>query len=175
MNSSQSTLFILGLILASVFLFGIFRRNQKNVNTPKDNRRQYQYRAKEYFMTQSESNFFKILDKISNDRYFVFTQVHLSAILDHKIPGQNWKAAFRHINGKSIDYVLCDKDTLKPVYAVELDDYTHAYAHRIERDREVERMLATAGVTLVRFQNYQKLTEDDIHDAFITAKNSTLN
>lgn len=24
-----------------------------------------------------------------------------------------------------VDYVLCDKQILKPVYAVELDDYTH--------------------------------------------------
>ena len=55
----------------------------------------------------------------------MFPQVHLSALLDHKVKGQDWRIAFRHINGKSVDYVLCDKATLQPVYAIELDDYTH--------------------------------------------------
>jgi very-short-patch-repair endonuclease len=120
-------------------------------------------------MTKSESEFFRMLDKAVCDRYYIFPQAHLSAILNHKVPGQNWKYAFRHINGKSVDYVLCDKQTLKPVYAVELDDYTHSYSDRQERDQEVERMLQSAGIPLVRFGEYKTLTKDEISRRFFEA------
>lgn len=133
----------------------------------------YQFQAKEHFMTKSESEFFRMLDKVASDRYYIFPQAHLSAILDHKVTGQNWKYAFRHINGKSVDYVLCDRETLKPVYAVELDDPTHEYPDRQERDHEVERILQSAGIPLVRFNDYRKLNQEDIAIKFIEAKNST--
>lgn len=131
----------------------------------------YNYQAKQYIMTKSESDFFHMLDNVAGYRYFIFPQVHLSTILDEKIKGQNWKAAFKHINGKSVDYVLCDRQTLKPVYAVELDDYTHTYKNRQERDTEVERMFQSAGIPLVRFNNYQSLTENDIEQRFIEVRN----
>lgn len=121
-------------------------------------------------MTKSESDFFRLLNDVASDRYFIFPQAHLSAILDEKVKGQNWKAAFRHINSKSVDYVLCDKQTLKPVYAVELDDYTHNYSNRQERDREVERMLQCAGIPLVRFSDVNNLNEEMIAKRFFEAK-----
>lgn len=121
-------------------------------------------------MTKSESDFFRLLNNVAGDKYFIFPQTHLSAILDEKVKGQNWKAAFRHINGKSVDYVLCDKQTLKPVYAVELDDYTHNYSNRQERDREVERMLQCAGIPLVRFSDVNNLDEEVIAKRFFEAQ-----
>lgn len=63
-------------------------------------------------MSNTEAEFFKKLQGVAGERYFVFPQVHLSALLDHKVKGQDWRIAFRHINGKSVDYVLCDKATL---------------------------------------------------------------
>jgi len=141
----------------------------RNPNLQQQSKYSYVYQAKEYFMTKSESEFFRMLDKAVCDRYYIFPQAHLSAILNHKVPGQNWKYAFRHINGKSVDYVLCDKQTLKPVYAVELDDYTHSYSDRQERDQEVERMLQSAGIPLVRFGEYKTLTKDEISRRFFEA------
>ena len=132
----------------------------------------YKYQAKQYFMTKSENDFFRMLNNVAGDRYFIFPQVHLSAILDEKIKGQNWKAAFKHINGKSVDYVLCDRQTLKPVYAVELDDYTHTYKNRQERDQEVECMFQSAGIPLVRFNDYKTLNQEDIAKVFFEAKNT---
>ncbi len=132
----------------------------------------YNYSAKNLIMTKSEAEFFQVLSNVAGDRYFIFPQVHLSAILDEKITGQNWKAAFKHINGKSVDYVLCDRQTLKPVYAVELDDYTHSYKNRQERDQEVERIFQSASIPLVRFSDYKSLAEDEIAKRFFEAKNN---
>lgn len=121
-------------------------------------------------MTKSECDFFFILNEIASDRYFIFPQIHLSAMLNGKIEGQNSTAAFNHIDRKSVDYVLCDKQTLKPIYAVELDDYTHNYSNRKERDIEVEHIFQDAGILLVRFNNYKTLSKNDIANKFIEAR-----
>jgi very-short-patch-repair endonuclease len=157
----------------SYAIYIYFNSGNSNANTSEIKKTIYKYQAKQYFMTKSENDFFHMLNNVAGDRYFIFPQVHLSAILDEKVKnGQNWKAAFKHINGKSVDYVLCDKICLKPTYAVELDDYTHNYSNRQERDAEVERMFQSAGIPLVRFNDYKTLSEEDIAKRFFEAKNT---
>lgn len=160
------TICAIGYIIYNEF----FRKSAEKTEIKKT---QYKYQAKQYYMTASENDFFRILEKVAGDRYYIFPQAHLSKLLSEKVIGQDWKAqkaAFRHINGKSVDYVLCDRQTLKPVYAVELDDYTHNYSSRKERDIEVERIFHSAGIPLVRFNNYKSLSEDDIAKKFYEAQ-----
>jgi len=121
----------------------------------------YKYSAKYSLMTKTESDFFTKLERVVSERYYVFPQVHLSSLLDHRVKGQEWSYAFRHINGKSVDYVLCDRQTLQPTYAIELDDYTHDQSDRKRRDAEVERIFDEANLPLVRFRN------KDVSDAEI--------
>lgn len=123
----------------------------------------YNYGRKDYLMTKSEHNFFQILNEIFQEQYHIFPQMHLSSILDQrKVKGQNWNAAFRHINGKSVDFVLCDKQYARPVVAIELDDWTHDRETRQTRDKEVERIFEAAKMPLVRFSNYEKLSSSEI-------------
>ena len=129
----------------------------------------YSYSAKPLIMTYTEAQFFAKLNAAVEERYFVFPQVHLSALLDHRVKGQDWHIAFRHINGKSVDYVLCDKATLRPVYAIELDDATHSQRDRIKRDTEVERIFAEAQLPLVRFKN-KDVSEEEIIKALMSAR-----
>lgn len=163
-----------GIVFGVIVLIAIVIMVARSANTAQTPKKSpYQYRAKTHFMTSREESFFRVLTEIVADKYYVFPQVHLSGIIDHKITGQNWKYAFRHINGKSVDYVLCDKSTLKPVYAVELDDHTHKYKDRAERDAEVERIFEQAGLPLVRFTDYTSLSRDDIIARFAAARSKT--
>lgn len=127
----------------------------------------YSYAVKKRVMTKPEEDFFRVLLQIFDSRFFVLPQVHLSTVLNHKIKGQRWQAAFSHINGKSVDFLLCERSTLRPVCAIELDDYTHNRDDRISRDAEVERIFAYAGLTLVRFSKYEVLTRREIFDRVV--------
>lgn len=128
----------------------------------------YAYIAKDIPMTVTEADFFHKLTVAVDERYFVFPQIHLSAILRSTAYGQEGNYAFRHINGKSVDYVLCDKETLRPAYAVELDDYTHSQPARRKRDAEVERIFAEADLPLVRFKN-KNVSAQEIIDSLMRA------
>lgn len=157
------------VILAAILISALSSHSASKRKVFKNNT--YHYIAKNSLMTKTESDFFIKLERTVNERYYVFPQVHLSAILDHRVKGQEWKYAFRHINGKSVDYVLCDKVTLKPTYAIELDDYTHLQKDRKERDVEVERIFLAANLPLVRFSN-NNVSESDIVEALSEARHN---
>jgi very-short-patch-repair endonuclease len=52
-----------------------------------------------------------------------------------------------------LDFVACGKESMRPLFAIELDDKTHKLPKRIERDQEVERILHGAGIPLIRIEN----------------------
>lgn len=159
---------ILGLVVVAIILLKLVVSNFSTKRKVfKDN--VYSYTAKRLMMTRTESEFFSKLDRAVHDRYYVFPQVHLSALLDHKVKGQDWRFAFRHINGKSVDFVLCDRETLQLAYAIELDDITHEQSDRRKRDIEVERIFKEANLPLVRFKN-KDVSETEIIQALSNAR-----
>ena len=112
----------------------------------------YKYNKKDFLMSRTEGQFFNILKELLGYNYYIFTQVHLSTILDHKIRGQNWRGAFSHINSKSVDYVISDK-IFKPLLVIELDDISHEREDRKERDEIVEDILENTGIPFLRIKN----------------------
>ena len=120
----------------------------------------YEYRRKDCLMTDSEREFFNVLFSAVGNKYYIFPQIHLDAILNYKIVGQSWFGAFRHIDEKSVDFMICDEKTLKPLLAIELDDRSHQREDRINRDVEVERILRDAGMPLLRVSHGDRLNKE---------------
>lgn len=131
----------------------------------------YQYRLKNLIMTDSEFKFYKILCIAVTNQFDIFPQIHLDAILDNKIRGQSWIGAFRHINEKSIDFVLCDKKTGAPVLVIELDDKSHLREDRIIRDEEVERIFRDAKLPLLRIKDKYTFTPEEISNQISNISN----
>ena len=140
----------------------IKQAEDSNENNSQIKKSQYKYYAKSYVMTSRENECFKILNEIFDSKWFVVPQVHLSALLDYKVKGQNWNAAFRHINGKSVDFVLIGKESYKVICAIELDDSTHSKPDRIERDAEIERMFKGARIPLARITRFESMAKSEI-------------
>jgi hypothetical protein len=65
---------------------------------------------------------------------------------------QSWNT---RIQGKHLDFVLCDVDTLDVKLAIELED-TSQQSDRGRRDRFVNTALAAAGVPLLRVRLQEK-------------------
>ena len=128
----------------------------------KENKNSYHYQRKDFLISRAEHKFFDVLIESIGDRYYVFPQIHLATILDYKNVRQNDWGAFRHIDEKSVDFVLCDKAYIKPLLAIELDDRTHDRADRKERDEIVESILKEAGLPLLRFENHGNFDKVEI-------------
>ncbi len=115
----------IAIVVGILFVICVVAKAVVGEGKSKPEKPKYFYSAKKHLMTTSEEEFFRTLCKLFVNRCYVFPQVHLSAVLNHKTRGQDWRAAFFHINGKSVDFLLCDKKTLQPICAIELDDHTH--------------------------------------------------
>lgn len=114
----------------------------------------YRYTKKKYLISRAEHEFYDALVIAVGSDFYIFAQVHLPTLIDHKVKGQNWQGALSHINKKSVDFVLCDKAYISPLLAIELDDKSHLSEDRKQRDNEVERILSEAGVPLLRIENH---------------------
>lgn len=114
----------------------------------------YRYGRKESVMTSAEREYFRMLEAVCGNRYVIFPQMHLSSVLDPAAFRQNWKGARAHIDRKSVDFVICDRDTLSVKCVIELDDRSHERSDRRSRDAIVEEICKDAGLPLVRIKNH---------------------
>lgn len=122
----------------------------------------FSYQTNKFLITKVEHEFFDILQKHFGNQYYIFPQVHLSTIFNHKIMGQNWQSARNHIDRKSIDFLICNKNFINPLLGIELDDKTHQKQDRQTRDLQVENIFNNAGLPLIRFQNHGRFDEEEI-------------
>ncbi len=150
---------ITGVVLVLGLVLGFLSHHFKDEVEEKS---RYTYLRKDFLLSRAEHEFFDLLTEIVGSNYYVFPQVHLITLLNHKIKGQNWRGAFRHIDEKSVDFVICDKNYIKPLLAIELDDRTHSYESRMLRDEEVNRILQDAHLPLLRFENHGNFNKEDI-------------
>jgi very-short-patch-repair endonuclease len=146
------TLIILFGIIAAIAILSALVAPGRNGRTRRSVA--YRYTRRNFFLTRAEHECYDALVAAVGESYYIFAQVHLPTLVDHKVKGQGWRGAFSHINGKSVDFVLCDKAYISPKLAIELDDRSHDLPEREERDREVERILREAGVPLLRLENH---------------------
>jgi hypothetical protein len=80
----------------------------------------------------------------------VLSQVAVSQLVS-VLPGPGRQVAFNKICRLVADFVLCTAD-FAVMHVIELDDSSHAAAHRQNADRNKSEALTAAGYSLVRFQ-----------------------
>lgn len=107
------------------------------------------YRLTSQIFSLAEANFYRILKQLVGNNLLIFPKLSLKEFL--QVTDQpNFQSHYNRIDRKHIDFLLCDSDTLQPVFAIELDDSSHRQAERGQRDIFVETILAKAGLPLVR-------------------------
>jgi len=100
----------------------------------------------------------------------VLSQVAVSQLVS-VTPGPSRQAAFNKICRLVADFVLCTTD-FAVIGIIELDDGSHAAAHRQNADRNKGEALTAAGYTLVRFQASKLPTVTELQVALpISASN----
>ena len=80
------------------------------------------YRPRKHLMVGAEKYCFQLLNDLFGQRFYVIPGVALSSLLSHKVGLQDRRAAYGFIKNKTVDFVLCNQRTLRPVCAVKLED-----------------------------------------------------
>lgn len=108
------------------------------------------YTKKDFIMTQTELIFYRELKKVTDKlELSIFPQVNLERIINVK---DNNKVDRNRIKSRSIDYTIVNNKNCKIICCIELDDYTHNYKNRIERDNFINELFNTVGIKLHRIK-----------------------
>lgn len=160
---------MLAVVLVAIAVVGIARFLIEHSRRTNNRTVLYRYGRKDFLMNRAEHEFFDILVDAFGSSYYVFPQVHLSTILEHRIKGQDWRAAFRRINGKSVDFVICDKAYIKPLLAIELDGRSHEAETVRQRDAAIEHIFEKAELPLLRFANHGSPNREEVMQRVLEA------
>jgi hypothetical protein len=95
----------------------------------------------------------------------VLCQVAVSQLVS-VMPGPGRQVAFNKISRLVADFVVCTAD-FAAIGIIELDDSSHAAAHRQNADRNKSEALTSAGYSLVRFQASKLPTVAELRAALI--------
>jgi hypothetical protein len=110
------------------------------------------YKLKQGLMSRAEINFYKAFCEYKKDSNLVFAKVRLADIFAPEATGKSYLASFNKISAKHVDFLVCDKDTFAPLYAIELDDKSHRSAKSMNRDEFVNNVFSQTELKLIRVQ-----------------------
>ena len=155
---SSSTLIIFGIIIVTLLI--VLKLLPQLLGNAKGQPAEMPvYEAIPSLFSPAERSFFGVLKQAVAADYEILAKVRLADIVRPiRNPSRSgWQSAFNRITSKHIDFVLCDKEQLRVVAVIELDDRTHEKFERNVRDGFVDSALADAAIPILRVtarQNY---------------------
>jgi hypothetical protein len=96
-------------------------------------------------LSNGELAFYHPLRDIVAGRFEIHVKPSLADVIQCRSHPQ-----FRAIAAMHVDFLLCERDTLRPRLAIELDDHSHWDPTRAAADRWKEELLREAGIPLLR-------------------------
>jgi very-short-patch-repair endonuclease len=136
--------------------------NPKNVNYSI-------YKKKSSVLTGAELSFYKTLAASVGNRATIFSKVGLKDIFevnrgsnDDEQANKQYRRHFNMIAQKHVDFLVCDRITLAPLIAIELDDKSHDSEKVKKRDEFVNSLYHAANLPLLRFKVSGNHYVDDV-------------
>jgi hypothetical protein len=119
------------------------------------------YRLRDDFLSPAELSFYHVLSSVINTQGVISAKVRLADIFFVARPNEN-KGAYNTINQKHVDFLVCNPLTMKPLFAVELDDASHNRLDRKERDEFVDKTFQAASLPLLHIVAQRDYNPRDI-------------
>lgn len=110
------------------------------------------YKRKDFLLTQAERSFFGVLSEAVKDRYLIFAKVRLADLVWLPKGTESRQSHFNRVQSKHVDFVICDRASIRPLLCIELDDASHDQASRQTRDAFVDSALLAAGLPFIRIR-----------------------
>lgn len=151
----------LSLFLVSALTGVTIRRRQREAME------RCRYRPRKHLMVGAERQCFQLLNELFGQKFYVIPGVSLDSLLSHKVGAQSRYEAYRFIKNKTVDFVLCNKRTLRPICAVKIDEEKKYNEKDPGSDpKDMEKFFKSAHIPFVRITKPQKLTRARVIEDF---------
>lgn len=128
---------------------------------------EFEYQKIEALFTPAERSFLGTLTLAVNDDIKILGKVRVADVITPKKSSQraHWQKAFNKISAKHFDFLLCKKDDLSPICAIELNDSSHKNKKRAERDVFLANACHSTGLPLIQITAKATYTLSEIKTA----------
>ncbi len=120
------------------------------------------FKRKDFLLNTPERKFFESLQQITPAEYVVFPQIVLSNVVKTSSSRKKFWTYQNKINRKTIDFVIFERQYLKPIVAIEYDGKTHNRSDRQKRDAFVNRVLESAGIKSLHIKHQKNINFEEV-------------
>ena len=152
------------VLLVGVGLVALFAPKRKAVP-------RFPYQKQDSLFTPDEQSFLSVLRQAAGDQHVIFGKVRLSDVIrvNSGLVSSAQQSAFKRIQSKHLNYVVCDAGDFSIQFVVELDDKGHDQSKE-DRDAFVDQALQAAGVKLFRFSAKRVYSVRDLKNELFPAE-----
>ena len=128
-----------------------------------DNSFPFPFDCKKTVFTPAEKNFQNLLEQAMGQKYRIINRVKLSDIVTIRqgVSSRASQSAAANAEGKYLDFVICDRSTMKLLGVVDLVD-TQGRGYKVKKDWFVSGALEAASVPHLRIKVKANYTLDEI-------------
>jgi hypothetical protein len=139
---------VIMMIIVVILTVVILKLLQKHKIQPTE----YPYRKIDILFTPAERSFLGVLNQAVGENVQIFGKVRIADVITPKkgMSRSDWQKAFNKISNKHFDFLLCNKNDLSILCAIELNDRSHNSKKRKDRDIFLEGACQSANVPLVQ-------------------------
>jgi hypothetical protein len=130
----------------------------------KDQDERLPYRLRETFLSTTELALLRVLQNMVGRHYVICPKVALNDLFYIVRPNENVHF-FNKFFRKHVDFLLCEPDTLKPAFGVELVKPV-ARTETREADQFMQDLFLSAGLPLVHIPSSEHYSETDLGELF---------
>ncbi|MBT80591.1 MAG: hypothetical protein CL587_09410 [Alteromonadaceae bacterium] len=149
---------IILMMLLIVVALGAMKLSDSGVSFP--------FRSKPQLFTPVEHNFLKLIEQAVGREFRIVCRVRLSDVLAvrAKASKKQGSSAMSRASSKQLDYVLCDRDDMTPIMAIDLVYNDGKNKYKSQRDFFVSGALDAAGLPHVRIKVKTGYTTEEIRE-----------
>ncbi len=139
------------LVLLVIFVVVVGVLNSRKGKRPGGKGDDHPYMQIPALFTPAERSFLGVLDQAVGEQYRIFGKVRIADVIEPRkgLDKGKRQTAFNKIQSKHFDFLLCAKNDLSILCAIELDDKSHKQRKRQERDHFLGNACRAAGVPLL--------------------------
>jgi hypothetical protein len=138
--------------------------SDQNSISVKDQEERLPYRLRERFLSTPELALLRVLQRMMGSHYLICPKVALNEIFYIARPNENVHF-FSKFFRKHVDFLLCDPETLKPAFGIELVKPVNRHETR-EADQFMAELFLSARLPLVHIQSSERYSEQDLTQLF---------
>ncbi len=134
-----------------------------------DNSFPFPFDSKQVIFTSAEKNFQNLVEQAMGGKYRVINRVKLADIVTIRngVSDRASQSAVNNAEGKYLDFVICDRHTMKLLGAIDLVD-TQGKGYKIKKDWFVSGALEAASIPHLRIKVKANYTLEEIRSCINT-------